>query len=376
MNARVRVENHEVSYNKEATRWLGVWLDDMLTLNDHTKKTLAKARRVQNRVRSLMTKKGLSLEGCQRIQVAAVQAVVLYGSELWWRGEENRAQEVQKLLNEQGRRINGCCRMTPPEALTNDVGLRPGKALLNNRVHQYKLRQMMMPDAQGGGRMLETQRNVLQWVEGIDELNPEDKPFERRSYERTTFPTEKRCLKGNVIIQDEEQALKEAKVEREGLVLWTDGLRKEDEWVGCAVVWEEERRWKKRRVHLGRQKEAFDAEMYAMSEVMKIADAVGSEREVKRVTVFTDSQATLKQIQSDEPGPGQVLALRTMNWVEALARKNIQVEYRWVPAHKEIEGNEEADQQATKVAYKHCGRYIETQNPLRFLDYVSFSHIK
>jgi len=76
MNARVRVGSHEVSYNKEATRWLGVWLDDMLTLNDHMKKTLAKARRAQNRVRSLMVKKGLSSEGCKRIQVAAVQAVV------------------------------------------------------------------------------------------------------------------------------------------------------------------------------------------------------------------------------------------------------------------------------------------------------------
>ena len=53
----------------------------------------------------------------------------------------------------------------------------------------------------------------------------------------------------------------EAKLERDGLVLWTDGSRKEDESVGCAVVWEEDGRWKKRRVHLGRQKEAFDAEI-------------------------------------------------------------------------------------------------------------------
>jgi len=98
-------------------------------------------------------------------------------------------------------------------------------------------------------------------------------------------------------------------LEREGLVFWTDGSRKEDEWVGCAVVWEEDGRWKKRRVHLGRQKEAFDAEMYAMSEAMKIADEMAEEKEVTRVTVFTDSQATLRRIQSDEPGPGQVLAL-------------------------------------------------------------------
>jgi len=123
MNARVRVGNDEVSYDNEATRWLGVWLEDMLTLNDHTKKTVAKARRVQNRVRSLMTKKGLSSEGCKRIQVAAVQAVALYGFELWWHEQKNMAQEVQVLLNEQGRRVTGCFRTTPQGALMNDAGL-------------------------------------------------------------------------------------------------------------------------------------------------------------------------------------------------------------------------------------------------------------
>jgi len=70
-----------------------------------------------------------------------------------------------------------------------------------------------------------------------------------------------------------------------------------------------------------------------------------------------------------------VLALRTMNWVDALARNNIQVEYQWVPAHKRIEGNEEVDQQVTKAAYKHYGSYTEMQNLLLFSDYVSFSHV-
>jgi len=118
------------------------------------------------------------------------------------------------LLNEQGRRVTGCFRTIPQGELMNDVGLPPAKALLNYRVRHYKLRQMMMPDDQGGGRMLEVRRNVLQRVEGIDELIMEDKPFERRSYERTTLPTDKRRLNGKVIIQDEEQVLKEARVRK------------------------------------------------------------------------------------------------------------------------------------------------------------------
>jgi hypothetical protein len=115
--------------------------------------------------------------------------------------------------------------------------------------------------------------------------------------------------------------------------------------------------------------------MYAMSEVVKIAEEICEKEGVRRVTIFMDSQATLRRIQSDEPGPGQVLALQTLNWESELIKRNIRVEYRWVPAHKGVEGNEEADLEATKAAYKHCGSYTKMQNPLKHLNYVSFAHI-
>jgi ribonuclease HI len=44
-----------------------------------------------------------------------------------------------------------------------------------------------------------------------------------------------------------------------------------------------------------------------------------------------------------------------MNWESELTKRAISVEYWWVPAHKGVEGNEEADQQAKKAVYKHCG---------------------
>jgi len=64
-----------------------------------------------------------------------------------------------------------------------------------------------------------------------------------------------------------------------------------------------------------------------------------------------------------------------MNWESELTDKNIQVEYQWVPGHKGVGGNEEADLQETKVAYKYCGSYTETQNPLPHLNYISCAHI-
>jgi hypothetical protein len=37
----------------------------------------------------------------KRIQVAAVQAVALYGAELWWQGQKDQRQNIQLMINRQ-----------------------------------------------------------------------------------------------------------------------------------------------------------------------------------------------------------------------------------------------------------------------------------
>jgi len=120
------------------------------------------------------------------------------------------------------------------------------------------------------GKNVRKRGTILKRVDGIDELILEEFQ-EPRVYEKSVLPLDRRFLKGKVMIQKGEQATKEAEQERSGLVFWTDGLRRENECVGCAVIWKDDK-WRKRRVHLGQQKEAFDAEMYAISEAEKIAD--------------------------------------------------------------------------------------------------------
>jgi hypothetical protein len=64
-----------------------------------------------------------------------------------------------------------------------------------------------------------------------------------------------------------------------------------------------------------------------------------------------------------------------MIWESELSRKDIQAEYRWVPDYKGVEGNQKADQQATKAADKYQGKRTEIQNLPPYLNYVSFAHI-
>jgi len=60
------------------------------------------------RLRRLAGQVGLSPENCRKVQAACVQAAVLFGSELWWKGDGiqgtiGRQEDIQKLVNQEAR---------------------------------------------------------------------------------------------------------------------------------------------------------------------------------------------------------------------------------------------------------------------------------
>jgi len=71
----------------------------------------------------------------------------------------------------------------------------------------------------------------------------------------------------------------------------------------------------------------------------------------ERVTIFSNAQAAIKRMASDEPGPGQQYELQARKHIVTLrkARPGITIEIRWCSAHKGIAGNEKVDEWA-KIA--------------------------
>jgi hypothetical protein len=140
------VGSHQVSFNSEATRWLVIWLDAGLTLKTHYHTCLRKARNAESRVRSLCQAQGLAPGLVHRIQVAAVQSVALYGAELWWRGQKDRQDGMQRMINRQARAITGMLRSTPIGPLIREAGLTPAEVLLEGRQLGYTTRLLGLPD--------------------------------------------------------------------------------------------------------------------------------------------------------------------------------------------------------------------------------------
>lgn len=81
--SKITVTGHTFEYNTEATRWLGVYLDTGLLLLSQKNHSLEKARWAVDKVRRLGSVNGLAPGLIQKIQLAAVEAVALYGAELW-----------------------------------------------------------------------------------------------------------------------------------------------------------------------------------------------------------------------------------------------------------------------------------------------------
>jgi Reverse transcriptase (RNA-dependent DNA polymerase) len=152
--AQIVIDRHQVEFSQEATRWLGIWLDSGLTLKAHYQTCLRKARTAEARLRSLCRTEGLAPGLVRRIQVAAVQAVALYGAELWWQGQKDRQAHIQLLINRQARATIGALRSTPVGPLLREAGLEPAESVLNARQLGYTRRLLGLPSSHPGHQIL------------------------------------------------------------------------------------------------------------------------------------------------------------------------------------------------------------------------------
>ena len=125
--------DHNIEFNKEATRWLGIWLDSGLSFKEHYQKRFLKAKQAEKRLKAIYGTYGLASGLVRRVQIAAVQSTALYRAEIWWKGQKQAIEQLQKIINSQARAITGALSTSPIDLLVENAIVIPTKPLLDDR---------------------------------------------------------------------------------------------------------------------------------------------------------------------------------------------------------------------------------------------------
>jgi len=96
LTAKISIWSGFVSFIKEVTRWLGVWMDAHPTLKEHHNQYMDKAGAAETQLWSLTVTYGV-VPACVRAKPkACIQAVTLDGSMLWWDPKDGcRREDLQ-----------------------------------------------------------------------------------------------------------------------------------------------------------------------------------------------------------------------------------------------------------------------------------------
>ena len=367
-DAKIKVGSEKISFNKEATRWLGVWLDSELKFTSHINERVRRARTAKVQIKGLTKAYGLVPGLVRRIQLSVVQSTALYGAELWWKGQKNHERTIQQIINRQARSITGMYSSTPIHPLLCEAGLVPASVLLDHRQRVYTHRLLCLPDSHPTKEILpislregdrgfqpgELPENTLMWTESkwpasfgqwlawqitIDHcIDPAKRVEPVKELDSCSL------LSLDVVIKGKKEAMEEARKDKPGLVLWADGSKLDRGQTAAAVCWEDKSaaKWE-RSIFLGRNKEIFDAELWAISEALEIAKKLASPR-TRLVTIFSDSQKALRAIALPRTSQeNRYLRSLVYKKTEELQQIGHLTTFQWVPGHSGVIGNEKAD---------------------------------
>ena len=255
----------------------------------------------------------------------------------------------------------------------NDSGLLPAHILLDSRQRAYALRILGLPDSIPTKNILPITLRIGDGNAQPEELPEYDLIWSTSQQIRTygqhlakqisvrfsidpaegvepiiAMPAE--VFPGKIFVEEKCRAIEIAKRDQADLSLWCDGSKLDKGETGAAVAWKQGDEWLTRKVTLGQNKEIFDAELWGISEAVKVAEQKCLAQQYVLINIFCDSQLAINRLKVIDNKAGQALKAQIYQKVKQLIRQGHEVSICWVPSHCKIEGNDRADQAAKEAA--------------------------
>ena len=252
----------------------------------------------------------------------------------------------------------------PPSALPRRRVPSHQRALCSTRQARFALRLLARPKDSGG------QEEILERKSSLTARIKERCGLGRRETAEVQVWEGFKVLEGRAFVERKEDALRTAReLQDQSRTVWTDGSRLEGGAVGAAIAFRGREGWVKRETCLGKNKEVFDAEVFAILRATRLLDDRAESGQ--SVTISSDSQAAISRDQHDLCGPAQALARAVIATVNNLTMQSNTLDVRWTPAHEGVEGNEQAGVAAESAAEGEergrsqpiCGRLASRTSP-------------
>ena len=342
-----------------AAKFLGVLLDRHLTFEPHLHYAeTAASKRLQAISAVAGGTWGLQVEDLRRIYTACIASIVLYASSAWlapgqhgtrWR-YSRQLKMLEQLQKNAAKTISGGFRTVAKDAFNAELHLMPMeiRARMHRtttlaRIASSSAYRRILADRAHHVRGNQNLRTPLDIAEEelylAADIDPQDLEI-RTPFAVPPWWSPPQIEIGETVLDALINHEKTIVLQPTAIRIYTDGSGLNGH-TGAAAVCPQRRTY--RQAYLGTDKECTVpvAELVGLGLALELAQEAGCE-----AIIFSDNQGALKTLQNPRGASGQHIVRHVLELLGSLTE---QVALHWIPAHRGIPGNEEADRLAKEA---------------------------